>query len=271
MRLVSPKTPRYMSLNKTKIEWTDYSVNPIKGLCKHNCSVKVGNAVIHYCYARGLYERFRWDPNISFQPDELKKIDNLKKPSKIFMCSTHDIMGNWIPDEWIETIVDCCTRNKQHIFQLLSKNPSRYPDFIFPNNVWLGTSVESQEHFQRIQDLINAYAKIKFVSFEPLVGDMKYLVQEENLKDVDWFIIGRMTGKKAIPPLLTWVSQIVEAATELKIPVFIKDNIRDFFPNYKYNSFRQYPHQTRCFGKAKPSARCFGKAKPSAIKQYLEI
>ena len=59
-----------VTINKTKIEWCDYTINPIKGICKNNC---------WYCYAIRMYKRFGWNPKIRFKEDELKKIYEIKE------------------------------------------------------------------------------------------------------------------------------------------------------------------------------------------------
>lgn len=139
-----------MSLNKTKIEWTDYTWNPMVG-CLHGC---------YYCYAKKINDRFgyieKWNEP-KFFPDRLK-IKFPDKPSKIFVGSMSDVMGNWIYSEWIEKIIEVAKANPKHIFQFLTKNPKRYKDFVFPVNCWLGVTITSNKDHQRVLDFYKAVA-----------------------------------------------------------------------------------------------------------------
>ena len=64
-------------MSKTKIDWADYSINPVKGICPVGCE---------YCYARKLYHRFKWNPEISFDPIVF---DAMPEPgAKVFVGST---------------------------------------------------------------------------------------------------------------------------------------------------------------------------------------
>ena len=82
-------------MNKTKIEWTDYTWNSITG-CEYNC---------FYCYARRIAMRFNGHFKPTFHPDRITQPHKLKKPSKIFVCSMVDLFGDWIPDLWIEAVL----------------------------------------------------------------------------------------------------------------------------------------------------------------------
>ena len=193
-------------MNHTKIEWCDFTVNPIKGLCKYACS---------YCYARRMYKRFHWDEEVRLDMNQLDKIAKIKTPSKIFVCSTHDLFGDWIPDSWIFKIITELHRYPQHTFLLLTKNPQRYKNFSFRDNFWLGQTVLSKEIFVYLPDFKN----IKFISFEPLlnenIGDYYY-------KGINWFIIGGLTPKPK--HTIKAVESILLQADRFGVPVFIKDN-----------------------------------------------
>lgn len=181
-------------MQKSKIDWCDYSINPIKGICKHACS---------YCYAIRMYKRFKWNPEIRFVPGELDKLKSIKTPSTIFVCSTHDIMGKWIPNEWIGTIRKYCYLMRQHKFMFLTKNPKRYHNFHFPANCWLGATVESGNKLGRIKAMKGLPNKT-FLSIEPLLGDFEGV----DLTDFELLIVGADSSVGASKPKQVWVDSI---------------------------------------------------------------
>lgn len=203
-------------MNRTKIEWTNFSWNPITG-CKHDC---------WYCYAKKLTQRFKkifpygFEPH--FYPERLKEPWEYKKPSKIFVCSIADLFASWTPEDWrdavITSILDCPVK---HTFQLLTKNPERIPPVSFPDNVWVGVTVSTQKETWRIDELRNnALANTLFVSFEPLLGRIK-----PDLNGIQWVIIGKLTGSKRVQLDYQWVDTIFGEAQVLDIPVFMKNNL----------------------------------------------
>lgn len=216
-------------MNPTKIEWVrnpdgsqGYTLNPIKGKCKIACS---------YCYGNRMYDRFKWNPEVRFAPEVFGELESLKKPSKIFLCSTHELFGDWIPDKWIVEILDSVKiygRKYEHTFQILTKCPERARKFEFPDNVWLGVTLTSYKDIDRIEclrffNLRQNKIKIKFVSFEPLQSAVHPI-----LRGINWIIIGAETGnrKDKITPKRHWIEQLIIEAREQNIPVFLKNNLK---------------------------------------------
>ena len=204
----------WRGMNKTKIDWCDYTINPIKGLCKYAC---------WYCYARKMYKRFHWNEEVRLDLSVLDSIAKIKEPSRIFLCSTHDLFGEWIPDKWIFDIITECHRYPQHTFLLLTKNPKRYLDFTFRDNFWLGQTVVEAKDYVEIKN-----KNLKFISFEPLLNKLG-----EFYFPADWYIIGGLTPT----PKHTKedIESILSQASYFGIPVFIKHNayypeIRQEFP-----------------------------------------
>lgn len=202
-------------MNKTKIEWTDYTWNPVVG-CKHGC---------FYCYARDMNRRFKWvldwyEPQIF--PKRLEKPLNINKPSKIFVGSMCDLFGEWIPAEWIKKIINITRKCPQHTFQFLTKNPMRYLEFKFPENCWLGHTIDK---YTDDKFLGNEYLKeipsVKFISFEPLLSDMSGI----DLNGIDWVIVGAMTGPNPIKPNKEWIEDVINLAKDKNIPLFLKGNL----------------------------------------------
>lgn len=211
-------------MQKTKIEWCDYTWNPIKGICQMGCP---------YCYARRIYQRFKWDPTPRLDERELMAPYKLKKPSKIFVCSTHEIFGWWVEAEWIRRIFKVMIDLPQHIFQVLTKNPLWFESFLpLPKNIWCGTTVDNNKALERIEYLYVSTSRHKgivWVSFEPLLERINIREIDDILADFDWIVIGGLTGSKRMncktnPEMKEWIDEIVSFARKYNIPVFIKDN-----------------------------------------------
>lgn len=196
-------------MQKTNIEWTQYTFNPVVG-CKHNCP---------YCYAKRMNDRFGWIPKWNepkFFPERLN--DKMpQKPSKIFVCSVADLFGDWIPKEWIGQVIQVAKNNPQHIFQFLTKNPKRYLEFEFPENCWLGTTIDyvNQARLNYLKQKIGNY---KFISFEPLLGDMSIL----DLSGIDLVIVGADSSRGTNPPKKEWIESVKHRN------LFYKKNIRKY-------------------------------------------
>jgi len=216
-------------MNRTKIEWTDYTWNPITG-CRHGCK---------YCYARKIATRFKdafpngFEP--TFHQERLRDPFSVKKPSKIFTVSMGDMFGEWVPEEWVIPIFQVMGACKQHTFQILTKNPKRINSVVsgdlFSPNIWLGTSVESSSARNRIDELRKVPRFKKFVSFEPLKEEVR-----PNLTDIDWVIIGAQTNPLVLPDW-KWIDRIVYEADINQIPVFVKNNVVDHANARGYQDF----------------------------------
>jgi protein gp37 len=86
------------------------------------------------------------------------------------------------------------------------------------SNVWMGVTVEKQNYVFRIDNLRKTKAKIKFVSFEPLLGPIPNL----KLSGIDWVIVGGESGPNSRPIEKSWVIEIRNKCREKKIPFFFK-------------------------------------------------
>ncbi len=236
-------------MNKTKIEWADYTWNPIKGLCPVDCKLPDGKS---YCYARKMYKRFGWNPRLGFNDDELWKPSGIKKPSRIFVCPTFELFHSSTGEEihierdpvcedaffgksqrdWIFHVIE---DNPQHTFQILTKLP-RNIDREMPDNVWLGVSIMKEKDMWRYLEIRKIPAKILFVSYEPLIGKI-----ESNPPAADWIIIGRLTGHgNKYNPKKEWIQHIINRAKGWKEPqpIFLKNNLK---PIWGGNLIQEFP------------------------------
>jgi len=209
-------------MNKTKIEYADYSWNPIKGLCPVGC---------WYCYARKIYQRFKMDPFPWVDIAELNEMVHTRRTSKrVFVCSTFELFHPSLDVHWRNLIFDVINRRQDLTFIILTKMPEQI-DRPMPPNVWLGISLtgEKSDEYDHMKGLVAADALTKFVSFEPLLhGFDVWELFDEYIPD--WLIVGRLTGygtARDIPRKA--IQDIVDFAAEEDIPVFLKNNLREIW------------------------------------------
>lgn len=207
-------------MNKTAIEWCEYTWNPVLG-CEHGCP---------YCYARPIAEKIYGSFRPRFLPERLKEPARKKKPSRIFVTSMGDLFGDWVPAEWIQA-VKMAALGSHHTFQFLTKNPKRLKDFNpWPENCWVGTTVTNQADMNsRLPELLQAEARIRFSSHEPLLGPIE--VEKVGYPRVPiktapfWAIIGAQTGPGAVKPDPAWVQGLIDQYRAAGVPIFLKDNL----------------------------------------------
>ena len=222
--------------NRSKIEWTDATWNPVTG-----CT-KVSPACTN-CYAERFAERFRGVPGHPFEqgfslklwPDRLKLPLMWKQPKMIFVNSMSDLFHPDIPDNFIKRVFDVMIQSRQHIFQVLTKRSERMSDWVqsnfsaesnangkpsWPPHIWLGVSVENQEYTRRIKHLQSTPALVKYLSIEPLLGS---LTLDDNLLDgIQWVIVGGESGPRARPMKPGWVYPIHQQCEQYHVPFFFK-------------------------------------------------
>jgi len=225
-------------MNKSKIEWCDYTWNPVVG-CLAGCP---------YCYAARMTKRFAGkggDFKPTFHASRLDDPQKVKTPQNIFVCSMADLFGDWIPDEWIQQVFDACKKAPQHRYIFLTKNYKRYNELrdkgILPldTNMYFGVSVTTEK---QLKQACLFWGNIDFLSIEPL---MEYMGVDEWFVDVNhnphwkWVIVGSETGnrKGKIIPEYEWVEDIVYQCGKLKIPLFMKDSLKEIWGGL----IREYP------------------------------
>jgi len=213
---------------KTKIEWCDYTINPVKGLCPMACS---------YCYARRMYKRFNWNPEIRYNPKVMLESATLPGGSRVFVGSTMELFGKHIKDAWLKDTFYIAKRCPWITFIFLTKQPQNLIKWSpFPGNCWVGVTATNG---RMVDDagyyLAQVEAKVKFLSIEPLLEPIHLYFGKPG---IDWVLIGAQTNPYK-PPEISWLREIVEATDKMGIPVFLKHNLRPLLipedcskPNY---------------------------------------
>jgi len=246
-------------VQKTKIEWCDYTVNCHWG-CDNGCP---------YCQARVMANRFgaylgrlraKHHPEIYtpetirkmaffepvFLPDQLSEFKvsprfrsvNPALPlgsAVIFIDFMSDLFCSQHSLESVQAVMDKARSMPHCTFVFLTKQPQNLRKWSpFPENCWVGVSVPGNNAYQpAIIGLAAIQAKVKFISFEPLLEPLPQIrlntAYTLDLAEIQWLIIGAETGNRNGKPPLSevhkWAKEIVEAADKAGIPVFCKDNL----------------------------------------------
>ena len=209
--------------NWSSIEWTESTWNPVTGCTKISPGCK-------NCYAERIALRLKAMGYASYANGfKLTIHENLlnlpltwKRPQIIFVNSMSDLFHEDVPFDFIKKAFRVMLQAKHHKFQVLTKRSERLlelcSDLPWPENIWMGVSVENQGYTFRIDHLRDIKAKIKFLSLEPLLGPIPNL----DLKRIDWVIVGGESGPKARPMSHSWVTNIRDQCKKAGIPFFFK-------------------------------------------------
>lgn len=212
-------------MNKTKIEWADYTINPVKGLCPVACD---------YCYARAMYKRFKWNPEIRYigRTELFNQVLRIPrdKPARIFMGSTFELFGDWMEPYWMRDILEVVNTFSFFTFIFLTKQPQNLAR-CFPDNCWIGVSATDDVMVTKAWKWLKPIqSKVKYISVEPLlswgmsVKDCEWTIKDAGIR---WVIIGALTPySPKTAPQIEWVQEIVEACDKACVPVFLKDNLK---------------------------------------------
>jgi protein gp37 len=214
---------RLMSMKKTKIEWTECTWNPTTGCTK----VSLG---CQNCYAEKMAYRLRamGQPNyingfyLTLQLHTLMLPLSWKKPKVIFVNSMSDLFHKDVPDEYILKVFKVMNKAHWHVFQVLTKRSARLKQISkklpWSKNIWMGVTVEHPNYKYRISDLKEVSSKVKFISFEPLLGRLGSIA----LQNIDWAIVGGESGPGARPMLKEWVVDIRKQCERDNVSFFFK-------------------------------------------------
>ncbi|MFD2854248.1 DUF5131 family protein [Seohaeicola zhoushanensis] len=198
---------------KSQIEWTDATWNPVTG-----CT-KIGPGCDN-CYAERFAERWRGLEGHPYEqgfdlrlwPSRLAQPALWKKPRMIFVNSMSDLFHKRVPREYIDRVFDAMETANWHVYQVLTKRSSlmrsyiqrRYGGREVPSHIWLGVSVEDAAHVSRIRHLQEVNSPARFISFEPLLSP----VGAVNLSGIAWAIVGGESGPRARPMEAEWAREI---------------------------------------------------------------
>jgi len=205
------------------IEWTESTWNPVTGCTK----ISPGCA---HCYAERIALRLKamGQPNyangfkVTLHENALNIPLHWKKPQIVFVNSMSDLFHEDVPLSFILRVFDVMQKASRHNFQVLTKRAERLvqlaPKLPWPENVWIGVSVENQDYVRRIDLLREVNASVRFLSLEPLLGP----IPKMNLHKIDWVIAGGESGPKARLMKPEWIQDILVQCRNANVPFFFK-------------------------------------------------
>lgn len=233
----------------------------------------------------------KWNGKTAFVESAIDKPLHWRKPRMIFVSSMGDLFHPSVPFEWIDKVIAVAVVCHHHIFQLLTKHGDRMAEYfkqaglwteIIPNathkylhhrgiqepipgyfafncleaeykvpipNLWLGVTIEKSNYLNRAKTLSDIPASIRFISNEPLLEDIRYTSDE--LRVIDWVIIGAESGPHRRQCKLEWVRNIRDQCIAAGVPVFIKQISINGKVEHDINRFpedlriREYPEKLR--------------------------
>ena len=205
------------------IEWTEATWNPVTGCTKISPGCK-------HCYAERMAKRLRamGQPKyangfrLATHPSCLEQPLNWKTPKMIFVNSMSDLFHKDVPVSFIQDVFGVMRRASWHTFQILTKRSRRLlqldSEIDWPDNVWMGVSVETQAYTPRIDRLRETSACVKFLSLEPLLEPLPRL----DLRGIDWVIVGGESGPGARAMAKEWVVDLRNQCLSNDVPFFFK-------------------------------------------------
>ncbi|MFD7434822.1 DUF5131 family protein [Streptomyces sp. NPDC059861] len=218
--------------DRSSIEWTEATWNPSTGCDR--ISEGCDN-----CYALTLAKRLKamgapkyqsdGDPRTSgpgfgvkTHSDSLGTPYTWKAPRTVFVNSMSDLFHARVPLPFIQDVFEVMRSTPRHTYQILTKRSRRLSLLAdrleWPQNVWMGVSVESEKFLTRVNDLRQVPAAVRFLSCEPLLGPLPNL----DLKGVDWVIVGGESGPGHRRMEEEWAVEILDICRQGEVPFFFK-------------------------------------------------
>lgn len=209
--------------SNSSIEWTQSTWNPVTGCTKISPGCK-------HCYAERMAKRLQamGQPNyargfnVTVHEHALSLPLTWRKPQAILVNSMSDLFHERVPTDFIHRVFGVMHEANWHRFQILTKRSGRLLELssqlTWKPHIWMGVSIENQDHQYRVDDLRQTGALVKFLSLEPLLGPLSGL----DLEGIDWVIVGGESGPKARPMDSSWVIDIRNQCQESHVPFFFK-------------------------------------------------
>jgi protein gp37 len=213
---------------RSSIEWTDATWNPVRGCTKVSPGCK-------HCYAETFAERFRGVPGHPYEqgfdlrlvPEKLAEPLRWRSSRMIFTNSMSDLFHVEVPDDYIIAVARVMEMASWHIFQVLTKRADRLRQLLTGKlqfaaklkNVWWGVSVEDRDYgLPRVAELLATPARTRFLSVEPLLEDLGTI----DLKGLNWVIVGGESGHGARPMEKRWVTSVRDQCVATDVRFFFK-------------------------------------------------
>lgn len=208
---------------KSSIEWTEMTWNPVTGCTKISQGCK-------HCYAERMAKRLtamgskRYANGFAptLHEDLLNAPKRWRQSRTVFVNSMSDLFQDAVPLEFIQRVFRTMEDCPQHTFQILTKRSARLLELSsrlrWPENVWMGVSVEDGRVIDRVAHLAETPAAVRFLSCEPLIGPL----DELPLEHIHWVIVGGESGPKARPMQKEWVQSIFRQCRAADVPFFFK-------------------------------------------------
>ena len=214
--------------DRSAIEWTDATWNPVRGCIKVSPGCK-------HCYAERFSQRFRGVPGHPFEqgfdlrlvPEKLEEPLRWKEPRRIFVNSMSDLFQEDVPTHFVARVGRVMEQAQWHTFQILTKRHERMRELLSGDlawmgqlpHVWYGVSVEDRPHgLPRVRALRETPAALRFLSIEPLLEDLGPV----DLTGIDWVILGGESGPHARPLCEEWAVGIRDACRRAGVAFFFK-------------------------------------------------
>jgi len=164
----------------------------------------------------------QWTGKLRLVHEALGEPARWRTPRLVFVNSMSDLFHEAVPYEFVRQVFDAMCAAPQHRFQVLTKRADRLASLAarlpWPDNVWMGVSVESDRYVSRLDQLRSTPARVKFVSLEPLLSALPNL----DLSGLDWAIVGGESGPNARPMRPEWVRDIRRRCRTHGVAFFFK-------------------------------------------------
>ena len=218
--------------DRSGIEWTEATWNPVTGCDRIS-------AGCDHCYALTLAKRLKamgaekyqndGDPRtsgpgfgVTTHPRALEQPSKWRSPRVVFVNSMSDLFHAKVPLSFIRDVFDVVADTPQHTYQVLTKRAIRARKLAdkldWPDNLWLGVSVESAPYMHRVDELRQITSSVRFLSCEPLLGPLDGI----NLEGIGWVIAGGESGPNYRPMEVSWARGIRDTCLDAGVPFFFK-------------------------------------------------